>query len=254
MVDNSVVYGQVQPVVDTGFNLTWQLTIVIVAVIGFISLLFYIESRRKIDSKEDKRFMNPLFKTIIITLILAVILLILEAFNVIQEGWVREHWWVFALFMMGVWYYFNKDMAKLRPMKMEKLEFKAWELIYRRAKARPHRGVGFGSPMPYHNVIKLSNKDKDGDKNPYNKVVNFLARTNHFGGMFIFVTLDIGNAYEVAYIENPDSEYVRSRFGKEVAQQYDIERDLLRKSIEPDEYRVESNSYDEQNKAQASAY
>ena len=235
-------------------NLTWQLTIVIVAVIGFVSLLFYIESKRELNKKDERRFMGPVFITIVVTLLIVIVLLVLEGFDVLPEGWAREHWYVFGLLMFVIWYYNYKNFVKLKPMKMEKLEAAAWALIYRRSKARPHRGVGYGSPMPYHNVTNT--QSKDGQYDAYNKVVNFLARTNRFGGMFILVRLDIGNAYELGYIEDPDTQYVKRLFGKEVAQQFDIERALLKKSIEPDEYKVEQNNrYNEtQTQTQASAY
>ena len=235
-------------------NLTWQLTILILAVIAFISLLFYLESKRKVEKKDDKRFMSPVFITIITTALLVVVLMVMEGFNLLPEGWARDHWYVFGFLMVFIWYYNYRKFTKLLPMKMEKLEQKAWDLIYRRAKARPHRGVGFGSPMPYHNVTNT--QTREGQFDTYNKVVNFLARTNFFGGMFILVRLDIGNAYELGYIENPDTQYIKRLFGKEVAQQFDIERDLLRKSIESDEYRVEQNQHynDRQTEAQATAY
>lgn len=232
-------------------NLTWELTLLIIAGMAFVAILYFIESRRKPDKKDDKRFMSPVFLTIIITALIVVILLIMEGFDVLPEGWAREHWYVFLLLMFVIWYYNYKNFIKLKPMKMEKLEAKVWELIYRRSKARPHRGVGFGSPMPYHNV---TNTSKEGQNDTYNKVVNFLARTNFFGGMFILVRLDIGNAYELGYIENPDTQYVQRLFGKEVAQQFDIERDLLRKSIEPESYRVENNHNEQQTQTEAAAY
>ena len=236
-------------------NLTWQLTILILAVISFISLLFYLESKRKVEKKDDKRFMGPVFITIITTALIVVVLMVMEGFNLLPEGWAREHWYVFGFLMVFIWYYNYRKFTKLLPMKMEKLEQKAWDLIYRRSKSRPHRGVGYGSPMPYHNVTNTT-QSKDGQYDAYNKVVNFLARTNLFGGMFILVRLDIGNAYELGYIEGPDTQYVKRLFGKEVAQQFDLERDLLQKSIEPDEYRIANNkSYNEsQNQTEASAY
>ena len=157
------------------------------------------------------------------------------------------YWWVFLILMAGIWYWNYQTLVKLRPMKMPKLERAMWDLIYSRCKARPHKGLAFGPPLPYHNVTSSK------ENGIYNKVVNFLARTTLYGGMYILVRLDIGNTYPLGYIENPDTQYVKRLFGREVAQQYDIERELLRKSIEPDEYRIE-NEAPEQAQAEAPAY
>ena len=227
-------------------NLTWPLAFIIAIILAFLAWIITLEYR-KTETKDQKKFRSPVFVTIIVTGLIILVILIMEAFDVLPEGWAREHWWAFLILMAGIWYWNYKELVKLRPMKMKKLEGAMWDLIYSRCKARPHRGLAFGPPLPYHNVTSSK------ENGIYNKVVNFLARTTLYGGMYILVRLDIGNAYPLGYTENPDIQYVKRLFGREVAQQYDIERELLRKSIEPDEYRVESDAH-EQTQAEASAY
>lgn len=216
-------------------NLTWPLALVIVSVLAFLAWIITLEYR-KTETQDQKKFRSPVFITIVVTGLIIIVILIMEAFDVLPEGWAQEHWWAFLILMAGIWYWNYQALVKLKPLPMRKLERTMWDLIYGRCKAGPHRGLSFGPPLPYHNVTSSK------ENGIYNKMVNFLARTTLHGGQFILVRLDIGNAYPLGYIENPDIQYVKRLFGKEVAQQYDIERELLRKSIEPDEYRVESES------------
>lgn len=225
-------------------NLTWPLALVIIAVVAFVAWIITLEYKRA-ETQDQKRFRNPLFITIIVTGLIILVVLIMEAFDVLPAGWAKEHWWTFLILLIGIWYFNYQAIAKLKPLPMPKLEREMWDLIFSRNRARPHRGLGFGTPLPYHNVTSTK------ENGIYNKVVNFLARTTLLGGQFILVRLDIGNSYPLGYIENPDTQYVKRLFGKEVAQQYDIERELLKKSIEPDEYSVK-NDNEQQEAAEAS--
>jgi len=231
---------------------TWQIALLVLGILAFLYLIIRLEYHRT-ETQESKRFRSPLFVTLVLSFVMIAIVLVMEGLGVLDEGWAKEHWWVFILFMVGIFWYNQRQLVKLKPMKMDKLEASMWELVYRRCKARPHRGISFGTPLPYHNVTEI--KSQQSGQSTYNKVVNFLARTTLFGGTYILVGLDIGNAYPLRYVENPDTQYVQKLFGREVAQQYDIERELLKKAIEPEEMQIENENYNSpQGNPHASSY
>ncbi len=217
-------------------NLSWPLALVIVAVVAALAWIYTVE--KKSPKEEKKKFRNPFVVTIIVSFAIILLLLVMEGLGVMPEGWAKDHWYLFILLIIGIFYWSFQSIAKLRPLSMEKLERAAWELIYKRFKAREHKGLSFGPPIPYHKVTETK------DNGVFNKVVNFLCRTSM--NWFVLVRLDINNAYSLECIANPDIQYIQRLFGKEVAQQFDIERELLKKSIEPEAYAIQQ----EQNEVQ----
>ncbi|MFC1591691.1 DUF3784 domain-containing protein [Thermodesulfobacteriota bacterium] len=214
----------------------FSLALVIIAFIGLLGWIFYLEYKNK-DRDEKKKPRDPFFVSVFVGIFVIFVVLVMEAFGVLRQGFAKSNWWLFIIIMVTTFVWAYRNAQKLKPLKESKLEDIAWEHIWRRIKARPHRGDGYGSPLPFNNITPT----REGGA--FGKSVNYIARTNFNGGTFVLVSLDMTNGYLLRFIEDPDTLFVKRLFGKEITQQYDLERSYLNKEVLPDEttYEGEKN-------------
>ena len=206
------------------YNISWALVLLILGFLFFIVSIVFFEYRY--GQKKENKTKNPVMIAVLLGILGIIIILVLEFMNIIPAGWSKQNWWVFFLILGVAVYVGYLEMRKSKPMPMPNLERICWEVIYRRCRATPHKGDGFGSPLPFSATITVK-----GENQTYAKGVAFIARTTLDGGSFIYVVLDMNNGYMLKYTEKPDPLFVEKQMGKEVTQQFDLERAMLERSI-----------------------
>lgn len=221
-------------------QINFSLALVIMAGLALLGFIFYLGYRK--DYKEEKKKpKDPFFVAIVVGIFTIIVVLIMEGVGIVSEGFAKNNWWFFILIMITTFVLAFRNMQKLKPLEESKLESIVWRHIKRRSKADPHKGDAYGSPLPFNNITPT----KEGGA--FGKAVNYIARTNFMGGIFILVSLDMTNGYLLRYVEDPDTLYVKRLFGKEVTQQYDLEREFLT----PDNIKSNISKEGEDNQVQA---
>ena len=223
-----------------GIKFSFPVALTIIGGLAFLGWLVYLDHKKK--EKEDNRQMrDPFITAIMYGLFAIIVVLFLEAFGILPTGWAKDHWYFFIGIMLVVFLYAFHQKKTLKSLPMEKLEKLVWRHVHRRLKARPHRGDAFGSPMPYTKMVETKGED------PFNKKVISLVRIDRGGGRFVLVSLDPTSGYMLEFVENPHYDIVKKLYGKEAAQQFDIERKLMNKELG-----IESSDTQEQHHASES--
>lgn len=203
-------------------NLTWQLTLIIICVALCLTWIIHLEYKRP-EKKDQKRFRDPFVMTAIISMAIILVVLLLEGMDALPQGWAKEHWYLFILLVIGIFYWTYQSIMKLKPIKRSKLIAMGWDEIWDHYKAKPHRGPQFGPPVIDFKIGKTNDAD-----DVFNKVANILYRTTvgH-----ILAVMDINNGYIVEFSYRPDKTKVNKLFGRETVRQFDLELDLMKREI-----------------------
>ena len=101
-------------------NLTWPLALVIMAFLALFGWMISLEYKKK-DHKEQKKFRDPVFVAITVTLLSLIVLLVVEAFDWLPDGWTKSNLWVFPVVFLAALLWSTKQNTKLKPMKEKKL-------------------------------------------------------------------------------------------------------------------------------------
>lgn len=229
-------------------QLTWKLTFLIISLglglLGFMAYLSYLDAKTK--KKEQKRFTEPVFIALIITLLVGFALFILEAFGWLPEGDAKKYMWGLPLLGIGVYFFADKRLAVLKAKQWHQIKKAVRNFLWDEYKARLQKGKTFGPPIEYFGI------EDTNDENKMDKVMNVLCKVNT--GYYILVFIDINNLYITKSIHDPDTSYIERLKGKKAAQQYDLQRELMRKNlIDPDQYPELENENNNQRPATQTA-
>ena len=198
-------------------NLTWQLTALIASVLAFLAFIIFLEYRQS-KRRDPKKPPNVYVITAVFNIVILFTVFLLEGLEVIPEGWAKDHWYLFIILLIGTFILFLKTLPRLKALPIPKLVDKAWSVCWDMLRARPAVGSTFNPPIPNFKIIQTK-------EDVFDKVILFDLRTDR--GQ-VLLALDITDGYPVEYLHKPSELLVTKRFGKEVAQHFDLEREIVK--------------------------
>lgn len=203
---------------DTGFNLSWQLVVLICVCLVFMGFLIFLEYQKP---KPKKRFSNPFMVTIIAGVFLSFIIFVMEAVGVLPANWSREHWWIFPCLFVGVYLAAVTYLKIIKPLSHDQLKEKTVERLWKDFDAKPYDGPGFDSP-----IVAMEYSDTNEDNKMLNKVVNFLILGESTVVRLYLMTLSILDGEIRRELVNPTKDQIRKIFSKEIVATIDLEKTM----------------------------
>jgi MFS family permease len=193
----------------------------IIGIVAFAGLLFWYSIKKGEQERHEKEGINPLFKSLALTMALALIIFGILFF----QGKQINLFWIIVLIFTFCLVYYNewKAMKKLNPVDAEILIDRGIELIKGRFNCDLAKGFFYGKAFRFFSVTE----SKKGG-NLLDSVANIVFATNV--GMML-IKLNVYTKYMVCLHPDPSKREVEKIFGQETARQYDVERLFLNEAL-----------------------
>jgi len=221
-------------------NLTWPLALVIAASLFTLVALVWID--KKYRTKEQKRFPNIWMITLIGGVFLSLCIFVMEAIDLLPEGWSKEYWFVFPLIFIALWASVAIYIKRLKAPDINKHKAKIIERLRAEDNAVLYRGSGFRGPWLRHKVV-----ESDDESKIYNKVRHFLVLAESTTIKMYLITQDLFTLEPTEWNAYPNKEQIDKAFGKGVSASPDIERAMAIQGFVADSPNGESYEDTEEN-------
>jgi len=200
----------------SGFNLSWQIVVLIVAAIVFIGFLVFMQYKHE---KPKKRFTNPYIVAILATLALALTIFVMEAAGILEPGWSHDNAIIFVGLLLATFFSVATYLKYIKPLDYPKLKLKAVRFLWENFKAKPYEGHGFDDGL-----MACEYSDTKEDNKMLNKVINFLFLAESSTIKTYLITLAIMDGEVRRFRINPTMKDIKKIFSREIAADIDLER------------------------------
>ena len=192
---------------------------VILGLFGLVAVLAWIDYKKSVSKPKHKP--DYVTRSILLSAFIIAVLLLCEGLGIINPGWSREHWWVYAgivisIFLLNFW-----SMIKKSPIKFERLKMIALDHIKEQFNAEPYKGEAELPCLDWYKITENRRGLGGVDSGLLDAVGNFLLTVK---GAVVFPVLISLNIYTgvVLYIQHhPPQPLVNNLLGSEVGRSYD---------------------------------
>ena len=219
-------------------NLTWQLTLIIVAGFAFLAFIIWLEYKKK--DKKQKPFTNPLMVAVVAGTFISLTIFILEAIDLLPPGWSKEHPWIFLLIFIAVFFASATYLRWLKPKNIDELKSIVEKRLWLDGNAKIYNDKGSRDPWMAYEVQETKDESL-----LFNKVINFLVLAKSNKVQPYFLTIDLIDGKPLAWRPNPPKDLIEKKFSKEITANLDLNKIVAEQAF------VESHVDNENNGGQA---
>lgn len=210
---------------DTLNNLTpfqWSLLFLLLVLIIVIGLVMMFWISRKYPSKH-KATLDPIFKAILIIVIMFLMHLTAVVFGVLERETLRKSvkWYIVAGIFLIIWYVFIVPYFLNRPIPTWKL-YQRYVLpdIRRLYEAEPYIGDAYHSAFQLSRVIPSAYLKEYQERGVNSLLEVFLVGVKHANAFFVLMVRDKFTGESMENIKNPQLSKVNEYMGREVMSAY----------------------------------